>query len=324
MKKYKIGSFFAGVGGIELGFEETGRYKTVYANEFDSKPIITYENNFKLKVDNRDIANVESDEVPNVDIIVGGFPCQAFSVAGYRQGFKDQKGRGVLFFELARIIEKKKPKVVFLENVKNLIGHDNGNTFRVILQCLKDIGYYVKYAVLNAKDYGNVPHGRERIYIVGFSDKEVYKSFEFPEPIKLTNKLDKYIDFSISKPEKYYYTNKNCSFFEVLKRDICKNNTIYQWRRTYVRENKSNVCPTLTANMGMGGHNVPLIRTDDGRIRKLTPQECFSLQGFSKNYKLPKNMSDTLLYKQAGNSVVVPVIKAIAKKIVDALDEKEY
>lgn len=320
MKKMTVASFFAGVGGIDLGFEETKRFKTIYANEIDEKPIITYERNFNIKVDNRDITSVKPDEVPNVDVIVGGFPCQAFSIAGYRQGFEDEKGRGILFFELARIIDKKKPKVVFLENVKNLVGHDNGKTFRIILECLKEKGYYVKHSVLNAKDYGNVPHGRERIYIVGFLDKEVYKNFEFPEPIKLTNTLKNCIDFEGEQDKKFYYTNDNCAFFDKLKEDMKNDFTVYQWRRVYVRENKSNVCPTLTANMGTGGHNVPLIKTTDGRIRKLTPRECFNLQGFPSTYILPEEVSNTLLYKQAGNSVVVSVIKAIAKQIIKAID----
>lgn len=321
MKKYKVASFFAGVGGIELGFEETGHFKTVYANEIDEKPIITYENNFDIKVDNRDITKVEPNEIPDVDVFVGGFPCQAFSIAGYRQGFEDSKGRGILFFELARLLDKKKPKVVFLENVKNLVGHDNGNTFRIILECLKEKGYFVKHAVLNAKDYGNVPHGRERIYIVGFLDKNTYKNFEFPEPVKLTNTLKDCISFDSQQDEKFYYTPNNCPFYDKLISDMRNDYTVYQWRRVYVRENKSNVCPTLTANMGTGGHNVPLIKTTDGRIRKLTPRECFNLQGFPKDYVLPLNVSNTLLYKQAGNSVVVSVIRAIAIEIAKALGE---
>lgn len=320
MGKMTVASFFAGVGGIDLGFEETGKFRTVYANEIDEKPVQTYEANFNIKVDNRDITDVMPEAIPDIDVVVGGFPCQAFSIAGYRQGFEDQKGRGILFFELARIIDKKKPKVIFLENVKNLVGHDNGKTFRVILECLKDKGYFVKHAVLNAKDYGNVPHGRERIYIVGFLDKEAYKNFEFPEPVKLTNTLDKCIDFDTPQNEKFYYTQDNCGFYDTLAKNMMNENTVYQWRRVYVRENKSNVCPTLTANMGTGGHNVPLIKTSDGRIRKLTPRECFNLQGFPKEFILPTNVSNTLLYKQAGNSVVVSVIKAIAKKIIKALE----
>ena len=318
MKKLKVLSFFAGVGGIDLGFEQTKKFKTIYANEFDEYAKMTFEVNFNIKVDCRDINTVKTDEVPECDVIIGGFPCQAFSIAGYRQGFNDEKGRGNLFFEMCRFIKDKKPRVVFLENVKNLVGHDNGNTFRVILESLENLGYHVKYQVLNAKDYGNVPHGRERIYIVGFLNKEEYKNFEFPKPIKLTTKLSDVIYFNEEVDDKLYYTIDRCNFYNVIQKEIVKQETIYQWRRVYVRENKSNVCPTLTANMGTGGHNVPLILTFDNRIRKLSPRECFNLQGFPKDYVLPE-LSNIHLYKQAGNSVVVPVIRRIAEAIIEAL-----
>ena len=166
--KLTLASFFAGVGGIELGFELTGKVKTVYANEFDPYPIQTYELNFPIKVDCRDIHDVMPDVFPDVDIIAGGFPCQAFSIAGYRQGFNDEKGRGNLFFELTRIIHSKKPRVVFFENVKNLVGHDRGNTFRVILEALKSEGYKYRYQVLNAMEYGNTPQNR------GFQRAHIY------------------------------------------------------------------------------------------------------------------------------------------------------
>ena len=149
MKKLKCASFFAGVGGIDLGFERTGLFETIYANEFDEYPARTYEENFKIKVDLRDINLVQAHEIPNFDVMLAGFPCQAFSVAGNRKGFDDEKGRGALFFQLVRILKDKKPPLVFLENVKNLVGHDNGNTFSVILDELKQLGYFVKYAVLN-------------------------------------------------------------------------------------------------------------------------------------------------------------------------------
>ena len=134
----KCASFFAGVGGIDLGFEGAG-FKTIYANEFDQYAADTYEKNFPIKVDRRDIKNVQPSEIPNFDILLAGFPCQAFSVAGYRKGFDDEKGRGNLFFELVRIMKVKKPRIAFFENVKNLVGHDEGNTFRVICSELKDL-----------------------------------------------------------------------------------------------------------------------------------------------------------------------------------------
>ena len=192
---YTIASFFAGVGGIDLGFEQTGAFKTVYANEFDPSPVQTFEQNFPIKVDCRDIHEVKASEIPDFDVMLAGFPCQAFSVAGYRQGFNDEKGRGTLFFELVRIMKIKKPKIVFLENVKNLVSHDNGNTFNTIINELKKQHYFVKYAVLNAMEYGNIPQNRERIYIVAFKDKIAYQHFEFPFPVKLTTKLSDIIDF---------------------------------------------------------------------------------------------------------------------------------
>ena len=313
-------SFFAGVGGIELGFKKAG-FKTVYANEMDDYAVQTYELNFKLKVDHRKIQEVLVDDVPNCDVIMGGFPCQAFSIAGYRKGFED-KERGTLFFELLRIIRGKNPRVVFLENVKNLVGHDNGNTFRVIKEALNDAGYEVKYAVLNGMEYGNVPQNRERIYIVGFREHEDYRNFEFPDPIPLKAKLRTVIDFEKVVDDKYYYKPEKCPFYDELAKAMIRDNTVYQWRRVYVRENKSDVCPTLTANMGEGGHNVPLILSTYG-IRKLTPHECFNLQGFPKKYKLPEDMAQTHLYKQAGNSVVVPVIARIAEKILQAMKESD-
>ena len=316
-KKLTCASFFAGVGGIDQGFENTGFFETIYANEIDKNACKTFEMNFSLKVDCRDINIVQANEIPKFDVMLAGFPCQAFSIAGYRQGFNDEKGRGTLFFELVRMIREKRPKVIFLENVKNLVSHDNGNTFRVILEYLTQCGYFVKYQVLNAKDYGNIPQNRERIYIVAFKNKKAYQKFEFPSPIELTTKLSNVIDFSKKVDDRFYYTKENCFFYHELEETISSSNTVYQWRRVYVRENKSDVCPTLTANMGTGGHNVPLILTKHG-IRKLTPHECFNLQGFPKTYKLPA-LASTHLYKQAGNSVVVSVIQRIAENIYKAL-----
>lgn len=316
--KLKCASFFAGVGGIDMGFEQTNFFKTVYANEFDEYPVKTYEQNFNVKVDCRDINLVKADEIPDFDVMLAGFPCQAFSVAGLRKGFDDEKGRGTLFFELIRIIKEKKPSIVFLENVKNLVGHDNGNTFAVILEELEKQGYKVKYAVLNAMEYGNIPQNRERIYIVGFQDEEVYQRFVFPMPAKLTTKLSDIIDFEKLMDEKYYYREGKYKgdMYEQLVAAMDDDTAVYQWRRKYVRKNKSGVVPTLTANQGEGGHNVCLIKTKHG-IRKMTPHECFNTQGFPKDFKLPV-MSDARLYKQAGNSVCVSVIHRIAKEIVKA------
>lgn len=315
----KCASFFAGVGGIDIGFENAKLFDVVYANELDPYPVKTYELNSNIKVDCRDIHEVKSEEIPDFDVMLAGFPCQAFSVAGYRKGFDDEKGRGTLFFELVRIFREKKPQIIFLENVKNLVGHDNGNTFAVILEELQKENYHVKFAVLNAMEYGNIPQNRERIYIVAFKDVELYKSFEFPLPVPLKKKLSDIIDFQNLVDEKYYYTEGKYKgdIYEQLVNAMDDENAIYQWRRKYVRKNKSGVVPTLTANQGEGGHNVCLIKTKHG-IRKMTPHECFNTQGFPKNFKLPQDMSDARLYKQAGNSVCVSVIQRIAEKIAEA------
>ena len=318
--KLKCASFFAGVGGIDMGFELTKAFETVYANEVDPYPVKTFELNSDVKVDCRDIRDVLPEEIPDFDVCLAGFPCQSFSVAGYRQGFKDIKGRGTLFFEVARIIEAKKPKIVFLENVKNLVTHDDGNTFAVILDTLAQLGYHTKYKVLNAMEYGNIPQNRERIYIVGFLDEKQYNKFEFPDAVSLTTQLTDIIDFHTKLDEKYYYTpgKYKGNIYEKLVEAMDDDRAVYQWRRQYVRKNKSGVVPTLTANQGTGGHNVCLIMTDNG-IRKMTPHECFNTQGFPTTFKLPTNMAESRLYKQAGNSVCVSVIKRIADNIVTAI-----
>lgn len=326
----KCASFFAGVGGIDIGFEgfendKSNFFEVVYANEIDPYPVKTYELNLGHKVDCRDIRDVvkDLDNIPNFDVMLAGFPCQAFSIAGYRKGFDDEKGRGTLFFELIKIIRVKKPKVVFLENVKNLVSHNKGDTFATIIDALEKEGYKdPKYLIMNAMEYGNIPQNRERIYIVAFQDENISKKFSFPEKISLNKKLSDIIDFHNPIDDKYYYTEGKFKgdIYEQLKNAMNTQDTVYQWRRHYVRTNMSGVVPTLTANMGEGGHNVALVLTDHG-IRKLTPHECFNAQGFPNNFKLPKDMAESRLYKQAGNSVCVSVIKRIADSIQKAINE---
>lgn len=320
-------SFFAGVGGIDYGFEKTHFFQTIYANEYDSYPAKTFELNFDIKVDLRDIHDVQCDELPAFDVMLAGFPCQAFSIAGYRKGFDDEKGRGELFFELIRILEDKRPRIAFFENVKNLVSHDNGNTFRVICEQLDILGYKITYQVLNAMNYGNVAQNRERIYIVAFRDECDYEKFHWPLSVPLTKSVRDIIDFDHKVDNKYYYTpgKYKGDIYEQLKKsmkdDDIQNPAIYQWRRKYVRKNQSGVVPTLTANQGEGGHNVCLVKTKYG-IRKMTPRECFNTQGFPLNYKLPTDMSDARLYKQAGNSVCVSVIEKIAESIAKVCTDK--
>jgi DNA (cytosine-5)-methyltransferase 1 len=297
---------FAGVGGIRLGFERAG-FKTIFANDFDKTCKETYDLNFnEPKLTIKDIWEVEIKEIPEFDILLGGFPCQAFSIAGYRKGFNDEK-RGNLFFRIVNILEERKPEAFLLENVKNLKGHDKGKTFKIIKEALESLGYTIRTEVLNSMEYGNIPQNRERIFIVGFLDEKKAKAFEFPKKIPLTKNFR---EFTANEAEdKYYYNDK--PLYERIKNDINSEETVYQWRRKYVRANKKGVVPTLTANMGLGGHNVPIIKNHKG-IRKLTPKETFMLQGFPKSFKLPENLADSKLYHQAGNSVVVPVIERIA------------
>lgn len=304
---------FAGVGGIRLGFENAG-FKTVFANDFDKQCKLTYDLNFsnsKLVVE--DIRKISIDDLPEFDFLLGGFPCQAFSIAGHRQGFSDEKGRGNLFFDVARILEARRPTGFLLENVKNLKSHDGGRTFKIIEGVLTDLGYHIKSRVLNTMDYGNIPQNRERIYIVGYKNPKYTANFVFPEPVKLTKKINDLLETDV--PEKYYYNGK--PLYQKLNKSIVEMGKVYQWRRHYVRENKSGVCPTLTANMGTGGHNVPIIKDKKG-IRKLTPTECARIQGFPEDYKLPI-LADSALYKQFGNSVSVPVIEAIGKQMMKAM-----
>ncbi len=313
-KEWKTLDLFAGVGGIRLGFEKAG-FKTIFANDFDKTCKDTYDLNFsEPKLNTEDINKLNIKEIPEFDILLGGFPCQPFSIAGYRQGFKDEKDRGNLFFKIAEILEKRKPKAFLLENVKNLQGHDKGNTFKIIKETLEALGYHIKFKVLNSMKYGNIPQNRERIFIIGFLDKNKAEAFNFPDEILLTKSFREFI--TEEEDEKFHYEGK--PLFKKIKDDIKSKNTVYQWRRKYVRANKKGVVPTLTANMGRGGHNVPIIKTDKG-IRKLTPKECFLLQGFPKTFKLPNNISVSNLFHQAGNSVTVPVIERVAQEMMKVL-----
>lgn len=319
---YRVGSLFAGIGGTCLGFEQAGA-EIVWANEFDKNACKTYRSNFgDSYLVEGDITLIDKSTIPQLDILIGGFPCQAFSIAGYRKGFEDDRGN--VFFQILKVIEaqKEKPKAIMLENVKNLLTHDKGNTFKVIQEALEAFGYTIKKDVLNSMEYGNVPQNRERIYIVGFLDSEKTAKFQFPDRIPLTNELNSVVDRYTRLDEKYYY-DESSQYYEMLREGMNSTETTYQLRRIYVRENKSNVSPTLTANMGTGGHNVPLILDYENNIRKLTPEECLKLQGFPDDYIFPEDMANGHRYKQAGNSVTIPVIKRIATNIIKVLNGED-
>jgi len=308
---FKTLDLFAGVGGIRLAFENAG-FKTIFANDHDKTCKETYDLNFnEPKLTVKDIWKIYiKEEIPDFDVLLAGFPCQAFSIAGKQNGFKDKETGGNLFFSIARILGIKKPQAFMLENVKNLESHNEGNTFKFIKNILeKRLKYHIKYKVLNSMTHGNIPQNRERIFIVGFKDKNKAEAFEFPKEIELTKSFKEFVNGEAD--EKYYYNDK--PLYSRIKEDINSEDTVYQWRRRYVRANKKGVIPTLTANMGTGGHNVPIIKNEKG-IRKLTPKECFMLQGFDKDFKLPE-LADSYLYHQAGNSVTVPVVQRVAEEM---------
>lgn len=316
--KFTFIDLFAGIGGFRIACQNIGG-KCVFSSEWDHNAQKTYAYNFG----EIPFGDITSKAIKNMipakfDLLCGGFPCQAFSIAGYQKGFEDT--RGTLFFDVADIIKKHRPKAVFLENVKNLKGHDKGNTFKVIKKTLEDLNYVVYDKVMNAMEYANVPQNRERIFIVCFDLEQVpnHDKFTFPEEQELKASIHSCIETNENNPKLFY--GEDMKHYEELKSSIQSKDTIYQWRRVYVRENKSNVCPTLTANMGTGGHNVPLILTDDG-IRKLSPKECLNFQGFPSNYQFPPYIAMSACYKQAGNSVVVPLIQKVCQQICTIISE---
>ena len=264
----------------------------------------------------QDLNDIIATDIPSHDVLCGGFPCQPFSIAGHQKGFQD--ARANVFWKIIEILQVHQPKVIILENVKNLTTHDKTHTFRVIREELEKLGYHLNYKVLDTCKVSTIPHHRERIYIVGFLDKALCDRFNFDfDAFDKSTPLCEMLQADV--PEKYYYTNKLVVFDKVQEgvKEHISSNTIYQYRRYYVRENKSNCCPTLTANMGSGGHNVPLLKDDHG-IRKLTPRECFNLQGFPSDYELP-TLSDSALYKLAGNAVSVPVVECIVRRLGEAV-----
>ena len=305
---------FAGIGGVKIGCEQAG-FKASFSNDIDALCKVTFDYNFapESELYLKDISQIPSEIFPKAHLLTAGFPCQPFSIAGARKGFTDA-GRGDLFFEIVRILKDKKPKAFLLENVKNLKTHDKGKTLALIYAELKGAGYYVKDCIMNTATHADLPQNRERIYIVGFLSKSACENFKFPEPIPLTQTIHDCLLYPSQILPKYYAKEP---LYSKLKKDVVSRDTVYQWRRKYVRENKSSLCPTLTANMGTGGHNVPIV-VDAYGIRKLTPRECANFQGFPKHYKLP-DIADCHLYKQIGNSVSVPIIKRLASEIRFAL-----
>lgn len=312
-KQLKMIDLFAGTGAFSLAFEHLD-VNVVFANDMVDHSKKAYDTNFNHKLTLKDLNDIKVEDIPSHDILTGGFPCQPFSIAGHQEGFKDERSN--VFWKILSIIDYHQPKCVILENVKNLLTHDDHKTFEIIKSNLEKKGYHVCYKVLNTAEITGIPQHRERIYIVCMKSKQVFDSFDLNFPTIQKKKISEFLEDNV--PSKYYYTDKS-STWDLVKANVIKKDTVYQYRRVYVRENKSSECPTLTANMGSGGHNVPIILDEKG-IRKLTPRECFNLQGFPSSYILP-SLSDCNLYKLAGNAVSVPVVKLIADKLIKMMNQ---
>lgn len=302
---------FAGTGAFSYAFEKAGA-KCVFANDMVQASKTIYDQNFDHKLTMGDLNDIDPAQIPAHDILTGGFPCQPFSIAGHREGFNDKRSN--VFWKILEILDYHNPQCIVLENVKNLVTHDDKKTFGVIKKELEDRGYKLHFKVLDTSEISTVPQHRERIYIVGLKSQDVFDNFSLDFEKKEKSNISSLLENEV--PAKYYYTDES-SPWNLVKESVVKKDTMYQYRRVYVRENKSSECPTLTANMGSGGHNVPLILDNKG-IRKLTPRECFNFQGFPAEYKIPA-LADSHLYKLAGNAVSVPVVQLIARRLVPLL-----
>ena len=315
--KYRTISLFAGIGGFDLGFSNAG-FNMIWANDFDKYCVQTFKENINENIILGDI-NEHLDDIPEHDVLVGGFPCQPFSTLGKLKGFEDD--RGTLFFTIKEIIKKHDTKVVVLENVKNIVNHDKGKTFRKIKSDLEEMGYYVNYKVLNSADYG-IPQRRNRVYIVAFNKKYFNNvPFEYPEPMKLDLKAQDLLDDDVE--EKYFISTN------MIGTILGKGTKGYIVKPTIDQA----ICKTLTTTM----HKMHRASQDNyytdiknhekycdknkTNIRKLTPNECRKIQGFPSDWK--QVVSDTQAYKQFGNAVTVNVVYAVAKNIFDYIEKNK-
>jgi len=315
--KYKTISLFAGIGGFDLGFSNAG-FDMIWANDFDKYCVQTFKENISENIVLGDI-NEHLDDIPEHDVLVGGFPCQPFSTLGKLKGFDDD--RGTLFFTIKEIIKKHNTKVVVLENVKNIVNHDGGKTFKKIKNDLEELGYYVNFKVLNSADFG-IPQRRNRVYIVAFNKKYFNdKPFEYPKPVKLILKAQDLLDKDVD--EKYFIS------MNMIGTILGKGTKGYIVKPTIDQE----ICKTLTATM----HKMHRASQDNyytdienhkkcceknkTNIRKLTPNECRKIQGFPSDWK--QVVSDTQAYKQFGNAVTVDVVYAVAKNVYKHIEENK-
>jgi len=319
-----VGSLFAGIGGFCKAFSAEN-FKVLWANELDPFAAATYRANLsdvRLYEKSIEELSVLHDGLQAVDVLTAGFPCQPFSVAGSQKGFSDPRGK--VFFEIVRILKEfgpRRPKIVVLENVPGLLFHAKGTTFSKMVNSLQSAGYWFMpprcYQILNTMNFTDIPQSRDRLFMVALSwDYFEEFSFEFPaQQVATTRPVRDFLDLH-QKADEALYFDPESRWAKLFEESMKEGNPdgVYQLRRYYVRENKSDAVFTLTANMGEGGHNVPTIR-DDWGIRKLSPEECARLQGFeSGSFHFPEDMSRTQRYRQVGNAVTVPLVRLLARE----------
>ena len=308
--KYKVISLFSGAGGLDLGFENAG-FEILWANDNDKFAVQTYKENFSNEIVLDDINNIEFDRIPDAEVLIGGFPCQPFSMMGDELGFED--ARGTLFFNIAKLIEHKakrgkQPNIIVLENVRRLTTHDKGKTFKVIKKILeRDLGYKLFYKVLNTADYG-IPQTRNRIFIVGFLDHDI--EFNFPKKEKLKLTMQDLLEEDVS--EKYFLSDR------ILKTVMSYGTKNYSAKPEIDLSIARPLCATMHKMHRASQDNYV---TDRGRVRRLTPKEASRLQGFPDDFIIP--VSDTQAYRQFGNAVTVTVAEKVARQILEAIDKNE-
>ena len=316
LKDYTFIDLFAGLGGFRLALESLGA-KCVYSNEWDKFAQEVYRKNFGDTPDG-DITKVNETNIPDHDILCAGFPCQAFSISGKQHGFEDS--RGTLFFDVARIVKCKKPKIVFMENVKNFASHDNGKTLQVVKSTMEELGYSFNYKVLNAVDFG-VPQKRERIYMVCFRKDIEKDKFSFPKPVHLIKHVEDFLlhddklvsNLYVDRPD-IHYSNVNDDKYSDKAIRLGIVNKGGQGERIY---STKGIAITLSANGGgifakTGGYLI------NGKPRKLHQRECARLMGFPDSYIMSNNKNQA--YKQFGNSVVIDVLQYIGIEIGKKLE----
>ena len=311
---------FAGMGGFSCALKKAG-IKTLWANEADAHACKTYRRNHpKVNLIEGDIKSLSAAEgaLPSVDILTAGFPCQSFSQAGRKTGFADK--RGECFYEIPRLLKEfgdDRPGIVLLENVPNLMRGDNGRWFDEVIRHIQDAGYWFKKhycRILNTAELTGIPQHRPRLFMAGFSTARFRASrYQFPDEEVKPRDIREFIERKRKAPSDHYLPDDN-RYCKEIRRVMSEGDDsgVFQLRRYYARENKNRLCPTLTANMGGGGHNIPFVR-DRWGVRRLTVQECLQLQGFN-GYAFPDDVPEKERYRQIGNAVTVPLAHMIVAR----------